>query len=247
MSFNETDILGTKITLLSKEELNGAICDFLNGKTGHYIVTPNPEIVLMAKKDRQYQEVLNQADISIADGFGLVLAGFINGTRVPRHTGSGITTGILAKAEAEGLRVMVINLKGGWSPAPEIKKALKTHYPKLVTEVIDVKKEPVLTEKEVQVVKEFEPVILFTTVGIPVQEKIISKYLKDWPSVRLALGVGGTFDLLTGKAKKAPKIMSKLGLEWLWRVIINPKRITRTGKAIPTFLWQVTWDKVRGK
>lgn len=241
------NILGTSIDLLSKEDLNQYLDSFLNENKGHYIVTPNPEIVLLAEKDKEFQNIINKADLSLPDGIGLIMAGWLNGVKITRHTGSGLVPEILEKAEKEGRKVMLINLLGGLSTAPELKEKVLKIYPELKFAVIDVKKDPKLSPDDDNSVKDFEPQIIFATLGMVAQEKLIANNLKKWPTVRLAMAVGGSFELLTGKIKKPPVWMHKLGLEWVWRVIVNPKRFKRPLVAVPTFMYKVIVKRIKQK
>jgi N-acetylglucosaminyldiphosphoundecaprenol N-acetyl-beta-D-mannosaminyltransferase len=230
-----TSILGIKLSDLTKPELLIRLDSFLDGTTGHLLVTPNPEIILRAQKDEEYFYILNAADIAIADGFGLVLAGLIEGKKIPRITGSDLTPELLNRAAARGNRVMIINWRGGLSSASDIKQLCQKRWPGLVCEVMDTDKKNQLSPEETAQLQKFAPQLVFVTLGAPYQEKLAFKGLKDWPSVRLALAVGGSFDFLTGKIKRAPQMMRALGLEWLWRLKQQPRRIKRIWQATVVF------------
>lgn len=88
----------------------------------------------------------------------------------------------------------------------------------------------------------FKPDILFCTLGAPYQEKFIYHNLKNLPSVKVVIGVGGAFDFLTGKIKRAPKIMRWMCLEWLWRLKKQPRRARRIYQAVIVFPWEfIKW------
>ena len=124
------NVLGIKLSDLSEAELLTRLDSFLDGTTGHLLVTPNPEIILRAQKDEEYFYILNQADIAIADGFGLVLAGLIERQKIPRITGSDLTPKLLARAADCGQRVLILNWRGGLSQAPDIMELCQKRWPK---------------------------------------------------------------------------------------------------------------------
>ena len=229
------NILGIKLSKLNRTELISRLDSFLNGSGQHFLVTPNPEIILRAGHDEEYFYILNTADIAVADGFGLVLAGLLNGQKIPRITGSDLTPSLLKKAETEQIKTLIINWKAGLSKADDLKNTLKNNFPNLIFEVLDTDKKVNLSLEENLKINLFKPQLVFVTLGAPDQEKLIWHELKNWPSVRLALAVGGSFDFLTGKTTRAPRVMRQLGIEWLWRLTLQPQRINRIWQATVVF------------
>lgn len=229
-------ILGVKISELTKDQLNKELDLFLSGSDTKFISTPNPEIILKAIKDEEYFYILNSCDLNLADGFGLILAGRLQGKKIPRITGSDLTPILLKKAQEKELKVLIISWNQGLSTATEIKEGVINKYPNLELEILEIEKKNTLTKNETTLINNFSPQLVFVTIGAPDQEKLISHELKNWPSVRLVIGVGGSFDFLIGKIKRAPMIMRRLGLEWLWRVISQPKKRWQRLKRI----WQAT-------
>ncbi|MEI6835818.1 MAG: WecB/TagA/CpsF family glycosyltransferase [Candidatus Falkowbacteria bacterium] len=229
------NILGIKLSTLNQTELLSRLDSFLNGPGQHFLVTPNPEIILRAGSDEEYFYILNAADLAVADGFGLVLAGLLSGQKIPRITGSDLTPILLKKAEDGQIRTLIINWSGGLSKAKDIQATLKNNFPKLILEVLDTEKKNHLQAEENLKINQFKPQLVFVALGAPNQEKLIWHELKNWPSVKLALAVGGSFDFLTGKTTRAPKIMRQLGIEWLWRLTLQPQRINRIWQATVVF------------
>ncbi|MFA5155216.1 MAG: WecB/TagA/CpsF family glycosyltransferase [Patescibacteria group bacterium] len=229
------NVLGINLSELSADKVLGKIMDFLSDGRQHYIVTPNPEIILHAHKDEELFYILNKADLSLADGFGLKLAGFLAGVRISRVTGADLTTKLLRLAEKNRVRVAVLNWRGGLSRRRDIELSLRQKYPALVCLVIDASRSHPLPEDITERIKAFAPAILFNTFGSPYQEKFIYHNLRDWPPVRLALGIGGSFDYLTGRAIRAPRIFRTSGLEWLWRLVRQPSRWKRIYNATAVF------------
>jgi N-acetylglucosaminyldiphosphoundecaprenol N-acetyl-beta-D-mannosaminyltransferase len=228
-------ILGINLSDLRKDELYKRLEFFLNDKISHFLVTPNPEIILQAGNDEEYFYILNSADIAVADGFGLVLAGILKRKKIPRITGSDLTPWLLKLAEEKQIKTLIINRQDGLSSANDINQTLLNRWPKLNFKVLDTQKKESLTEEENNQINLFEPKLIFVTLGAPLQEKLIWHEIKQWPSARLALAVGGSFDFLTGKIKRAPKIFRIIGLEWLWRLIKQPSRFKRIWRATAVF------------
>ena len=227
------NVLGINLSDLNPEAVLKRIKEFLSDGRQHYLVTPNPEIILKAQHDEELFYILNKADLSVADGFGLKIAGWLSGEKISRLTGADLTLDLLRRANDKKLAVMVLNWRGGLSKRPEITAALKRKYPDLNFLVLDVSRAHPLEAKIISQINDFAPEILFTTFGSPYQEKIIYHNLTKFPAVKLALGVGGAFDFITGQAVRAPKFLRTIGLEWLWR-LLRPV----PGKAIKFKRWK---------
>ena len=239
------NILGINLSGLNRSEVLKKITDFLNSDIPHYVVTPNPEIILAANKDEELFYILNEADLSLADGFGLKIAGWLYGINIPRVTGADTTVELLKMAAEKGSRVMILNWENGLSQPAEIKTALEKKFPGLIFTVLNISRDIFLSDENTEKINQFAPKILFNTLGSPYQEKLMYHNIKKLPSVRVALGIGGSFDFITGKAKRAPKIFRFLGLEWFWRLLIsffghNPKkRIKRIYQATFVFIGKI--------
>jgi len=230
-------ILGIKLNTEPKTEILNKIRSWLGSSGQHYIVTPNPEIVLLAQKDEEYFYILNHAAVSLPDGIGLKFAALTLGQNIPRITGSDLTRDILIAAQKNQDPVLIINWAQGLSSANDISSALKRLYPQLPFEIWDVDRDEAL--KPDWKPKTTAAKIMFVALGAPYQEKFIFHQLAKMPSIKVALGIGGSFDFLTGKIKRAPKIMRYLGLEWLYRVVSQPsnrkKRLKRIYNATIVF------------
>jgi len=233
------NILGINLGELAPADNLAQALGFLKDGGQHYVVTPNPEIILASHQDEELFYILNKADLALADGFGLKVAGWLFGEKVYRQTGADLTVQLLATAEKEKVKVAVLNWRDGLSTATEIEAAAKRQHPALSIMVLDADREAPLPAAISDRLNIFAPAILFNTFGCPYQEKSIYHDLAKWPSVRLALAVGGTFDYLTGKAVRAPRIWRAIGLEWLWRLFRQPRRFGRIYRATIVFLKKV--------
>ncbi|NCN99954.1 WecB/TagA/CpsF family glycosyltransferase [Candidatus Falkowbacteria bacterium] len=233
------NILGINLGEYSPTEVLEKSIEFLKDGEQHYIVTPNPEIILTSHQDEELFYILNRADLSLADGFGLKIAAWLFGEQIFRQTGADLTKEILEVASQKNIKIVILNWKNGLSSAQNIKDSLNKQYPALNVLVIDAERDKALSAEINIQINNFSPTILFNTFGCPYQEKNIYHGLKNWPSVKLALAVGGSFDYITGRAKRAPKIFRQLGIEWLWRLIRQPRRLKRIYNATCIFLTKV--------
>ncbi|MCD4761889.1 WecB/TagA/CpsF family glycosyltransferase [bacterium] len=233
----KNNILGINIANIEKKSILNEV-DFANRQAGQkFIVTPNPEIMLMAMKDEEFFYILNKADIAIPDGFGLIIAGWFMGACLKRITGSDLTVDILRNAEKNKKRVAIINWDKGLSKKSAIQESLYKIFPKLNFRVFSSDRN--LANFTGQELKDFSPEILIVGLGAPWQEKAVFKLLKEYKSIKLGIGVGGTFDFLTNKIKRSPKIFKILGLEWIWRFLQQPnKRFKRIFNAVIVFPWK---------
>lgn len=229
----ELKILGVKISLITRAEVLEKIKQFMAEDRKRQIVTPNPEFLLTARQDEDFCRILNEADLSVPDGIGLKFAGWFKGVNLTRYTGADLTKDLLALAEANGWRVAVINWHAGLSRAQDIAAAVKRLYPELKIMVKDERRGDYVFD--LSDVRNFKAQILFVGLGAPYQEKLIAKILSKIPA-KLGLGVGGSFDYLTGRVARAPRILSRLGLEWTWRLLRQPRqRLARIGRAVVVF------------
>ena len=102
-------------------------------------------------------------------------------------------------------------------------------------------------KKVIKKINKAKPKILLVGLGSPKQEKWIYENLAKIPSVKVAIGVGGAFDFISGRIKRAPEFLQKIGLEWLWRLVLQPWRIKRVSKGVIGLSWLVLKSKVRNK
>ena len=229
---DKVNILGINISILNKKEILGKINEFLKSRGKHQIATINPEFLLTAQTDEEFYHILNTVDLAVPDGIGLVFAGWASGIILERYSGADLAKDILKIAGEKKLKVGILNWNRGLSKKEEIKKALILKYPTLNFIVADTEKN---NKALIEDLISFDPDILFSTLGAPWQEKIIYHALKSMASIKLGMGVGGGFDFLTGKIKRAPKIFQRAGLEWLWRLIKQPTRYKRIINAVIIF------------
>lgn len=235
-------ILGVRIDNLSRQEILEKIGFFLNEeKPGtisgekvrgkfHQIATVNPEFILKAQKDADFKNILNKCALNIADGIGIKYAFLRHGAWLrERIAGADLMEEILQIANEKKSALFLAIHPAGLSSYKEIRRVLNKKYPdiQITGAEIDPKK-----NKRWPAVSGCQ--LVFCNFGFPQQEKFINCVKND--TIRLAMGVGGAFDFVTGKVQRAPVWMRKIGLEWLWRLILEPRyRIKRIFNAIAVF------------
>lgn len=243
---NKINILGVNISTLNKQQILEKLNRFLTDGLQHRIVTPNPEFLLEARNNEEFFYILNKADLAVPDGIGLKFAGWLMGKNIHRVTGADLVDVILKELRIKNyeLRIGIINWKDGLSKKEDIEKVLQKFKIKrffvedIEREIGNWKLPARRIGGEIGNLINYQPDILFCTLGAPWQEKFIYRNLPKLPSVKLAIGVGGAFDFLTGKIKRAPKIMRAIGLEWLWRLFMQPWRWKRIYNAVIVFPYE---------
>lgn len=199
------------------------------GKT--FIVTINPELVMIALGDSEYEEILKSSDLALCDGVGIVWAGKIFGKRFDNRI-HGVDL-VEKVAEAISDKPITIGLVGGRKNVAQMtSECLKEKYPSLKVS---------FAVEEWENVKNPSCDILFVAFGSPKQEKWIHENLNKI-DVKVAIGVGGAFDFISGNVKRAPKWMRRLGLEWLFRLVTQPWRWRRQ-TALAKFVFLVLKEK----
>lgn len=233
------EILGLRVDNLSKKEILEKIEKFLSEPGFHQIATVNPEFVLEAQNNSVFRTIINCCSLNIADGFGIRLAFWRHGEHLKyRIPGADLMHEILKIANGKKLKIFLAVNKDGLSSFEEIRRALLRVYPNLEIEGADLDK----SNDSCSLVDNHE--ILFSNFGAPQQETFLNCQKNG--TIRLALGVGGSFDFLTGKIKRAPIFMQTMGLEWLFRLWQQPKRLKRIINAVIVFPLKVVFSKNNG-
>jgi N-acetylglucosaminyldiphosphoundecaprenol N-acetyl-beta-D-mannosaminyltransferase len=216
-----------------------ALASALHHTPACWIVTANPEILLHAHRDAGYAQVLKQADVRLVDGFGLWLLLSLAGHKTTRVTGVDLAEALAQLAVQKSLKVALVG--GDPGIAKQAATHLTTRFPGLMVETEEGGRinadgtDDVAGEEARNRLTFFAPDILLVAFGHPKQERWIARYLADFPSVKIAVGVGGTFDVWAGKMKRAPHVLRTIGLEWMWRLVHEPKRIIRILNAVIVF------------
>lgn len=241
---------------------------------GRYIVTPNPEMLLEARKNSPFRDILNRAALSIPDGIGILWAStfqeiskrsgrvvrffkailslssllflpkFCRKVFPERITGVDFMQSLVAAVQEFDVPIFLLGAKPG--VAENVKKIFETKHPKsrIVGTFSGSPHEDDFPRIQ-SLMAETRPELLFVAYGSPAQEFWIAKHLHELTSVKLAIGVGGAFDFIAGVRKRAPRFLQKLGLEWFWRLAQEPSRIRRIWNATVKFPYATIFSSSR--
>jgi len=238
------EILGVGVDPMTYEGALAQIQSFVQKGVTHQVVTVNPEFVMRAQSDEPFRRVLNGADLVLADGIGLVWAARLLGHRLPeRVAGSDLVPRIAQRAAEVGWRLYFLGAPPG--VAERAAHILRERCPGLqVAGTYAGSPAREMKEAIVERIRAAHPDILFVAYGAPAQDRWIARNLSNL-GVPVAMGVGGAFDFIAGRAERAPPWVQRLGLEWLHRLIHQPWRWQRM-LALPKFSWLVLASLFRG-
>lgn len=242
-------ILGVDIDNINIDEAGEKTKELVakSNKSCKMIVAPNVEFIMTAQKDEEFFNILKKADFATPDSIGVMIGGKLQKKlfkqRIP---GQAYFRKVLEVGEKEGWSFYLL---GGKGEVPKLAtENIKKMYPNL--NIVGYHEGFFETDSEENVINqinELKPNVLFVAMGAPIQEKWIAKHQSEL-KVDVAAGQGGTFDYEAGKIKRAPVFFQKLGIEWLWRLILQPSRIFRM-VVLPIYLLKIifTKDITKGK
>jgi len=263
-------LLGVRVDSTPESSLlkrvEGWIEDYKVGDDGKRLIfTPNPEMLVDASVDKGFLKVLNSSDINIADGVGLQWASRLlslfgtiknNQTISNRVTGVDFSRKLVGLAAKNGWRVYLLG--GGPNVASRAARRLRAEYGQAAVKGFEIKADegPGLnqdgqswlraSEETVKKVSAYGPEILLVAFGHKKQERWLVENM-DKMQFGVAMGVGGTLDYLSGRVKRAPEWLRGVGLEWLFRLMVEPRRWRRIVKAVLIFPWMVIKESVGGR
>lgn len=235
-------ILGVRVDNVNYQQALSIIESFIESGQPHQVVTVNPEFIVAAQSDEEFRRILNASALSLPDGVGLLWAArFLGCPLQERVTGVDTMHLLAALAAQKGYRLFLLGAAPG--VAVETAARLCEMYPG-VTIVGTHAGSPSAEEEDeiVDMIRRAKPDILFVAYGAPAQDKWIARNLARL-GVPVAMGVGGAFDFISGRAKRAPRWMQRLGLEWLHRLLHEPWRWRRMF-ALPKFVWLVVRERL---
>ena len=234
------NILGVNVDRISMSEALDRLEKFISQQTPRLVATANAEMVMVAQSDPELRFILNSSDMVLPDGAGVVWAARRLGSGVPeRVAGYDLTQKFLARAATKGYRVFWLGAAPGI--AAEAAAHAKKLYPGLLTAGIrDGYFSPVEEASVVKSISECRPDILLCALGVPKQEQWLFKQLAALQTP-VVIGVGGTFDVMAGRVRRAPLWMQNAGLEWSYRLMRQPSRFFRM-LALPRFVVRILWS-----
>ena len=234
---NRVDVLGVQVDRVSMNEALSIIEKYIEKRHPQLIVTANAEMVMSAQRNAVFRDIMNKAGLVLPDGAGVVWASRVYGTPVPeRVAGYDTVQKLLALSANKGYKIFCLGASPGIAAAA-IDEA-KKKYPELqCVGVQDGYFDNAIEAELISKIAAVKPDILLCALGSPRQEEWIFANMATL-NVPVSIGVGGTFDVMAGKVKRAPLWMQKAGLEWLFRLAQQPKRFFRM-LALPHFVLRV--------
>lgn len=213
---------------------------YLASDQPHFVVTADASGLVIAKERPELAEIYRTCSLATADSTGVVWAAKRKGRRIERVSGVDLVDRLVRLSAEKGHRIVIIGAAPGVADLAAERLRLRhpganfvgTHHGYFPPEDDDV---------VAQEMAKFQPDILFVAMGIPRQEIFIQRTLQILRP-KVAMGVGGSFDVFSGRVKRAPKIIQALRMEWAWRLLLNPSKISKV-KLLPRFVWMV----LRGK
>lgn len=234
----KSEVLGVAYDGLTMDEAVGRALEMIQARRAAYICTPNPEIVWACRKDGALKAAVAGADMTLPDGVGVVWAARVLGRAVPeRVSGYDFLLALLARFEGRAYL-----LGGRPGVAERAAETIKRRFPAVtVAGCRDGYYEDggaVLED-----IRRAEPDLILVCLGSPKQELWMAEN-KDRLSGGLMIGLGGSLDVLAGDVPRAPEGWRRRGLEWLYRLLREPKRLRRQMR-LPMFALWVLWRRIK--
>ncbi len=230
----KVNILGISVDALDMSGVLTKAEEFINSAAPHHVFTADASGLIRAAEDVEFAELVKNADLVTADGAGAMLAVEMRGGRLSdRVSGCDLVDKLSELAAKNGYGVYFFGAAEGVAESAAIK--LQQKYPSL--SIAGIRNGYFKPEDEEEIARQViaaKPQILFVALGIPKQEQFIRKYF-HLLNIPVMVGVGGSFDVISGTINRAPVWMQKSGLEWLYRLIQEPQRLPRM-TALPRFI-----------
>jgi N-acetylglucosaminyldiphosphoundecaprenol N-acetyl-beta-D-mannosaminyltransferase len=234
-------ILSVPVHNVTFAETIAIIESFIQEKMPRQICTVNPEFVMAAQKDKEFRSILQNADLCLPDGIGILWAAtWLKSPLRERVTGSDLLPLIAREAAGRGWALFFLGAAAG--VADRAAQILRERHPHLkIVGTHTGSPHPADDDESTRLIRQAQPDILFVAYGAPAQDKWIQRN-KARVGVPVMMGVGGSFDFISGAAARAPRWIQSVGFEWLHRLIRQPWRWKRM-LALPRFVVKVIRDK----
>ena len=213
-----------------------------------YVITPNVDHIVNINKDDEFKRIYNEAALVLPDGMPLIWAAKLLGRPLKEKiSGSDLFLKLCKMSFNKGYKVYFLG--GREKAAEKSAEILKIMYPGIQIAGIycprfGFENDPAENNKITEMIKAAKPDILFVGIGSPKQEKWIYKHKNEY-RVPVSIGVGAAFDFMSGMIRRAPVWMQKAGLEWFWRLMMEPKRLWKRYLIDdPVFFWLVLKQKL---
>jgi N-acetylglucosaminyldiphosphoundecaprenol N-acetyl-beta-D-mannosaminyltransferase len=235
-------ILGVRVDDVTQQEALDLLARWVQAGTLHQVATVNVEFIMEARKNPAFRQVLAEASLCVPDGVGVLWAARRSGRALrERVPGVDLVESISERAAAAGWRVFYLGAAPG--VAEKASRILKDRYPDLqVAGYHAGSPHPRHDDELVERIRAARADVLLVAYGAPKQDLWIARN-QHRIGVPVALGVGGSFDFVAGKTRRAPRWVQRLGLEWFYRLLQEPWRLRRQ-LVIPRFMWLVIAGRI---
>lgn len=235
-------LLGVGITNATENEILEYILQGLEKLMDpYYIVTPNPEILVFAHKHPDFKAILNNARLALCDGIGIILAGKILGKPFKKRvTGADVMEHLCREVSKQPITVGFLG--GGPNVAEKAAECLVSKYPGLKVGFIGQEWQ-YNNDNDDNFYNNYKKIdLLFVAFGFPKQEEWMAQHIGKVP-VKVMMAVGGSLDYVSGTVSRAPRFLQGKGLEWSFRLIVQPWRWKRQ-LALIEFVWLVLKERM---
>lgn len=237
------DILGVRFDRIDLASAARHILERLDRGERTFVITANPEFVMLARRDESVARIARDADLVVPDGTGVAVASTLLGRAVPRVPGRLLVDALVPGLAERGASLFLLGAAPG--VAERAADALRARVPTLRVAGC-YSGSPEHDADTAPRVRAVAPDVMLVAYGMPKQEQWIDRNLASLPSVKLAIGVGGVLDQLAGVQKVPPALVHRLGLEWLWRLLREPWRWRRQ-RVLPLFAALVLWKRITAR
>lgn len=241
--------LNIEIDNITMNECIDRIEELILKRSNSYVVTPNVDHIVKLQEDKEFMEVYKNADLIVADGMPLIWISNLTGEKIKEKiSGSDLFPKLCERAREKGYSIFLLGAAEG--VAEIAKKNLEAKYSGI--NIVGTYSPPYGFEKNeeeidkiINIVNEKKTDILAVGLGAPKQEKFIYKY-KDRLNVPVSLAIGATIDFEAGNVKRAPRFMQKLGLEWFYRLMKEPKRMYKRYLVYDLKIIKIIFEYIKG-
>ncbi len=244
VTLQNVHVLGVRVDVVTEQEaLDLMACWVAEGRP-RQVATINPEFVMRARANPAFAAVLDASDLATPDGVGVIWAARRQGVYIPaRVGGSDITLPLARQCARLGHRLFLLGAAEG--VADEAARRLRRQIPSIMVDAYSGSPDPAADAETVARVRAAHPDIVLVAYGSPKQEFWIARN-KEAVGAAVSIGVGGAVDYLAGVQRRAPALVRRLWLDWVFRLVTQPRRWRRM-LAIPRFIWAVLRERSNGR
>lgn len=249
-NLNDIELFGIRMTSLDFDGVCACIADRIHARQPGFVVTPNVNHVCMCEREPRFNEVYKRAFLALPDGMPIILASRLLGRPLRQKlSGSDMVPALCAFAAHGSFSVFFLG--GTPGTAEKTAEIMAARNPGLRVAGFHCpdygfEKDPATLAQVDAVVRAAQPDICFVALGSPKQEYWMDEHCESAGAI-IYMGVGATFDFISGRVRRAPRVVQYAGFEWLWRVAMEPRRLWRRYFVEDIGFFKIFWRSLRGK